>query len=517
MALAMARPWKHPKTGIYWLRKRVPDDLRPILGKQEEKRSLGTRDSAEAKRLHAQALVELEQRWANLRAPSKPISEREAHELVAPAYEWWLNLHRDNPSEQTVWTTKFFDELWNYHDGSKYTDLTVLEEVRQKEEDGYYAMLTMEQFCRDRVEELLSSHGLKADWQSRPKIEKAFGAAIQRASLDLAKLAKGEPTRPPSSPAMSMSMAHHKPDTLGAAEPVTFEALIAGWASERRPVQKTIYEYKRALGNLAAFVENDDATRLSSHDLVAWKAKMIEAGLHPKTILGAKLAPVRAILQWAVDNGRLPFNPATRVTIRLKTRAGESKRGFDDKEAAKILRAARAEADPVKRWVPLLGAYSGARLSEICQLRVQDITEVNGISCMKIVPEAGSLKTLGSERVVPLHPAVIEAGFLQFVSNLAPGPLFPALPPDVFGKRGGNGTKVIGRWVRHLGLTDKRISPSHSWRHRFKTLSRRHELMADIVNAITGHHRKTVADSYGEFPIEALYRELCKIPKIKIE
>ena len=252
-------------------------------------------------------------------------------------------------------------------------------------------------------------------------------------------------------------------------------------------------------------------------DLVAWKGKMIDAGPHPKTILGAKLAAVRAILQWAVDNNRLPFNPAARITIGLKTRAGNSKRGFDDSEAARILAAARAETDPIKRWVPLLGAYSGARLSEICQLRVQDIVEVNGIWCMKIMPEAGSLKTAGSERVVPLHPAVLEAGFLQFVAKLPPGPLFPALTPDVFGKRGGNGTKVIGRWVRGLGLTDKRISPSHSWRHRFKTLSRRHELMPDIANAITGHHRKTVADSYGEVPIEAMYRELCKIPKLKIE
>ena len=42
MALAMARPWKHPKTGIFWLRKCVPDDLRSLLGKREEKRSLGT-------------------------------------------------------------------------------------------------------------------------------------------------------------------------------------------------------------------------------------------------------------------------------------------------------------------------------------------------------------------------------------------------------------------------------------------------------------------------------------------
>jgi hypothetical protein len=47
---------------------------------------------------------------------------------------------------------------------------------------------------------------------------------------------------------------------------------------------------------------HDDASRLSSQDLVAWKAKMIAAGLQPKTIRSSKLAPVRAILQWAVDN-----------------------------------------------------------------------------------------------------------------------------------------------------------------------------------------------------------------------
>jgi integrase len=381
------------------------------------------------------------------------------------------------------------------------------EEMLRWEEDGYFDRIAMEKFCRERVQELLASGGLRADELSRSKIEKAFGAAIQRASLDLAKFAKGEVARPlHSQPAISVAQR----------EPVTFESLIAGWASERRPMQKTIYEYKRALGNLTDFLGHDDATRLSPKDLVAWKGKMIEAGLHPKTILGAKLAPVRAILQWAVNNERLPSNPAARITIGLKTRAGDSKRGFNDDEAATILTAASAAADPVKRWVPLLGAYSGARLSEICQLRVQDVAEVNGIWCMKILPEAGSLKTLSSERVVPLHPAVIEAGFLQFVSKLPPGPLFQALPPDKFGKRGGNGTKVIGRWVRRLGLTDKRLSPSHSWRHRFKTMSRRHELMADIANAITGHHRKTVADSYGEFPIEALYRELCKIPKITI-
>ena len=49
----MSRPSKHPKTGIYQLRKVVPEDLRKFVGKHEEKVSLQTRDPAEAKVRHA--------------------------------------------------------------------------------------------------------------------------------------------------------------------------------------------------------------------------------------------------------------------------------------------------------------------------------------------------------------------------------------------------------------------------------------------------------------------------------
>ena len=52
-------------------------------------------------------------------------------------------------------------------------------------------------------------------------------------------------------------------------------------------------------------------------------------------------------------------------------------------------------------------------------------------------PEAGSLKTSGSERIIPLHPALIESVFLKFVSTIKSGPLFADLSPDKFGKRGG--------------------------------------------------------------------------------
>jgi hypothetical protein len=78
----MSRPWKHPSSGVYWLRKGVPEDLRKLVGKREEKRSLQTRDPVEAKRRHAEALAEIESQWANLRAGPKALTEREAHQLV---------------------------------------------------------------------------------------------------------------------------------------------------------------------------------------------------------------------------------------------------------------------------------------------------------------------------------------------------------------------------------------------------------------------------------------------------
>jgi hypothetical protein len=42
----MAQPFAHPQTGIYYLRRKVPDELRQALGR-EFKRSLKTRERGE--------------------------------------------------------------------------------------------------------------------------------------------------------------------------------------------------------------------------------------------------------------------------------------------------------------------------------------------------------------------------------------------------------------------------------------------------------------------------------------
>jgi hypothetical protein len=70
---------------VWWLRVRVPNELRPIPGKRAIRRSLGTSDAAEAKRrvrierLKTAAEFDDARRTLALRKPTSPRSQRRSH------------------------------------------------------------------------------------------------------------------------------------------------------------------------------------------------------------------------------------------------------------------------------------------------------------------------------------------------------------------------------------------------------------------------------------------------------
>ncbi|MHC8337579.1 DUF6538 domain-containing protein [Pseudomonas sp. HLT2-19-2] len=66
MAL-IAQPFRHPDSGIYYLRRRVPDDLRHIIGKTEIRRSLNTRNHLQAKPAFAVAYADSERLFNDAR------------------------------------------------------------------------------------------------------------------------------------------------------------------------------------------------------------------------------------------------------------------------------------------------------------------------------------------------------------------------------------------------------------------------------------------------------------------
>jgi integrase len=63
MVCAIGTPKRHPESGIYWFRKRVPNRLRESVGKTEIKFSLQTRDPVVARIRNLDAMLRIERKW----------------------------------------------------------------------------------------------------------------------------------------------------------------------------------------------------------------------------------------------------------------------------------------------------------------------------------------------------------------------------------------------------------------------------------------------------------------------
>jgi integrase len=200
-------------------------------------------------------------------------------------------------------------------------------------------------------------------------------------------------------------------------------------------------------------------------------------------------------------------------------------------KALTILRASAALGNPTdpwgaaKRWVPWLCAYSGARVGELTQLRVQDIEQRACGPVLRITPDAGTVKT-GKARTVPIHPHLVEMGLLDYVEAVKSrlgkqGPLFfrPPARPSRNPNYGGPAVKARERlagWVRELGVTDPGIQPNHAWRHTFKRRAARAGIEPRIRDGICGHTPRTVAEVYELPTVEDMAVALPKFPRWEV-
>jgi integrase len=198
-----------------------------------------------------------------------------------------------------------------------------------------------------------------------------------------------------------------------------------------------------------------------------------------------------AMVEWetAIAADMLPAkNPFAGMAPKPAKRGPASRQGFNDEQAVAVLTAARLEQGWL-RWMPWLLAFTGLRIEEAAEARKQDVRQEAGVTIIDVVPTAQrALKTAQSQRMVPLHPALIAEGFVDYAQSLRPGPLFPDLKPGRYGSRGSTATKTHSRWVRGaVGLKDATLAPAHSWRHRMEDQLRIARVPAEAQDAITGH------------------------------
>lgn len=562
----MASPWKHPQSGIYYIRRKVPKALQglPGLPKELYKRSLDTRDLAEAKALFAAAWAETEELFSLAQAQAKghsPLTAKDAQQLASRWFRGELEhmeqlggfekylvvipISGDGESGEECWTLKRFyadqsRDAWSKCVSPFIADSLALHKLPTAPQDSPLHSQLVEAFT-DHLHQLseLALVRRQGDWATQAKV-------LPQQPLSTEAIAQEK------LPTLSELFQKYRQSKL----------VIEG---DDRTTKKTLDEFS---GVITQFIELYGDLPLGKinlariHDYQLTLSKMPSSGngirslTAPEQLAKAemeglprislatsrkRLKALSAVLGHGVNLGWLTENPvtATGLTKQLAkavTKGAKSKRRKDytGEELHRIFsspiyrdgwKPAKADLGQALYWIPLLSAYTGARREELCQLFVSDVCKSpSGIDFLSILDsgdadDAGrTVKTDGSRRSVPIHSDLLALGFLTYVEGLPQeGQLFPGLTRSPDGWYGNNYGKHWAQYLEKVVQLDSPASPSHGFRHTFKTLCREVSIDTAVSDWITGHASPNIGATYGSNPLCRMAEEMKKFPRMALE
>ena len=196
------------------------------------------------------------------------------------------------------------------------------------------------------------------------------------------------------------------PPVGGPAKPVTHTAngvLIARFVRdmERREVRpRSVEKMGGTVRSFARFLDDRvlfDATKDDVEGYIDSRRGRQGKRLAPRTKYSI-LTTLHAFYRWAIDNELTQVDPTVRVRRPKMRRV--LPRPIEDRDLAYALEM----ANPELRAMLLLGCFQGLRCMEIAGLERQDIMDQAKPAKLRVAEGKG-----GHERVMPLHPAVLEA------------------------------------------------------------------------------------------------------------
>jgi len=452
VVLQMPRPQRHPKSGVYRTRVAVPYDLRETVGKAELIESLGTKDRAEAAGKHLTVYARMVATLAAAREEqggvTRGVTPREIAAMAGEVYRAGVATAEANPG-------KFSDRNLDLDD--------LLDRLTGNHGDGVEDERSFDPAPPDLDEarQFLRARGIAADADSVQRMAKEIWSARVAAAHVAIRRARGDWTpdpdasrfpkmQPPAPPTVPQVPSRPTPAT----EPgVRFGVLMADFARERPQQRKTLDKRNSTLDSLVRSAGHNDARQITKADVLAWKRHRLEEGRTLKTVADG-IAMLRPVWQWGVLNGLLTSNPFSGMAPKVVKSGLRKREPFDDADAVLILKAARV-ARGFLRWLPWVLALTGCRIEEAAGASRDDIKEVDGVWCLDIAANAQgrSLKTMQSQRLVPLHPDLIAEGFVRYATSLPAGsPLFADVPPGHYGGRG-EGKPPLGLQRCNAALT----------------------------------------------------------------
>lgn len=536
---------------VYYFRRRVPPDLQAIIGKTVIRESLHERDPKAARRLYAEralywerrfdderarlrsapnlsdndlfkvALLQMAERGVNVDLP--PETRAEAKRLAATGRRV-LDLSASQIAELVADYRRELlvqDEVWRMFgysqkdDGISDRDFYIhgvaIEGLQQQAAERIARGRHLTQEQRDTIDLMLLQRGLRLDHDAPAFRQLAIALSQVQAQAFgiMADRQAGKPT--------VTAVATNEPPLW---PPVNADELLEGWKLERKPSGKTYDSFAGRLQKFERFLGGRTLEKATPKDAADWKAKRLQDGLSPKSVT-TEIDGLKAVLNWAAANHKIERNPFAGMRAVPNKEETKTRRPTTEDETIAILSHVRNESG-ARKWLPWLAAFTGARITEVGQLYSSDVKRLGEFVYLDINRDTSdkSLKTAGSKRNIPLHPQILEEGFLEFVESRKGGPLFPELNLDKHGKRARASSRLIEKLVRNeLALSDPSLAPGHSLRHRFIDICRNHGIRDELWNSLTGHLGKKAADKYGNgFWITTQFKEgISRLPSVKIE
>ena len=209
------------------------------------------------------------------------------------------------------------------------------------------------------------------------------------------------------------------------------------------------------------------------------------------------LSRLSGLLKYAVNRGYIEENYALNKREIDPEHAKDKRARFNDDEISKLFSQTSpwAENDrkkPESFWIDLIGAFTGARLGEICQLRTSDIREITQDRFSGWVIDINrdgyqkNVKNRNAIRLVPIHSKLIELGFLDYVKKRRQdgcGQLWDLEPDEE-----GNWSNKMSKRIIYLHNKAGIKKPFHSWRHTVcDVLMKNDDVRIEEQNGFVGH------------------------------
>jgi site-specific recombinase XerD len=221
------------------------------------------------------------------------------------------------------------------------------------------------------------------------------------------------------------------------------------------------------------------------------------------------------IIEWDWPDAP-PRNPV--ISGDIPPRPEPLPKFLDDRDAARLMAAARASNDPRDRLVVEVLARTGMRAGELADLEADAVVRIGDGHWLRI--PVGKLR---NDRYVPLHPELVELLGAWTAANLDHIRRYHRLVAD---HRGPLERHLIGRIVRRVGRAcEVKVHP-HQLRHTLATQAINRGMRLEAIAALLGHRSmemtliyariadRVVADEYQAISakIDALYGRELELP-----